>query len=208
MRDDIRIAIVDDHPLVREGLAHCIAGIRGFAIVGMGASADDAVRLVADNRPDILILDLNIKGSGHQALRDLKLRGSHTRVLILTVSEDESDLMEALRHGASGYALKGIGANDLGSVLTGLHSGDTYVSPTLGARVLASISHAAALNGHATLNPLSKREVEIHVLIRKGCCNKEIGRSLNLSEKTVKHYLTNIFRKLKVRNRTELALVN
>lgn len=208
MPDNIRIAIVDDHPLVRDGLVQAIECVEGFVVVGLGETAEDATRLVAEIRPDILILDLNIRGTGLQALRDLRLASSGTRVLVLTVSEDEADLMEALRQGASGYALKGIGAMDLRSVLRGIHLGETYVAPTLGARILAAISRTAAISCTTMSNPLSKREAEIHQLIRKGCCNKEIGRSLNLSEKTVKHYLTNMFRKLKVRNRTELALTS
>ena len=208
MQETVTVAIVDDHPLVREGLVHALEGMNGFAVVGVGESAEQAVKFVTDIRPDILVLDLNIRGSGLQALRDMRLQDRYTRVLVLTVSDDEMDLMEALRNGASGYALKGIGAADLRSVLHGIHSGESYVTPSLGARALASISRTTKARSAATANSLSKRELEIHSFIRKGCCNKEIGRSLNLSEKTVKHYLTNIFRKLKVRNRTELAIID
>lgn len=207
MPDDIRIAIVDDHPLVREGLMHAIDGVNGFVVVGQGESAEDAAHLVAEIGPDILILDLSIKGTGLQALRDMQLQDDGTRVMVLTMSEDESDVMEALRHGASGYVLKGISGADLRSVLHSIHQGATYVAPTLGARILASISRKAPAVCPSRIAPLSKRETDIYALIHKGYCNKEIGRSLNLSEKTVKHYLTNIFRKLNVRNRMELALM-
>ena len=208
MLNVIRVAIVDDHPLMREGLGQALEGIEGFAVVGFGDSAEQALRLVKDTRPDILILDLNIKGTGLQALRDLRLGTVSTRVLVLTMSEDERDLMEALRHGANGYAVKGIDASDLRSVLRRIHEGETYVAPSLGARILTSISQTAKIPTENTFSRLSKRETEIHLLIRKGHCNKEIGRSLNLSEKTVKHYLTNIFRKLNVHNRTELAMTD
>ena len=206
MSIEIRIAVVDGYPLVREGIVHAIEGVNGFAVVGLGESAEDALRLVAETRPDILILDLHIKGTGLQALRDLKLGDGGTRVLVLAASEDEADLMETLRHGASGYALKGISGAELRSVLHSIHDGGTYVTPSLGARILASISRSSKESSSSKDGPLSKRETDIYALIHKGYCNKEIGRSLSLSEKTVKHYLTNIFRKLKVRNRVELAL--
>ena len=204
----IRVAIVDDHPLMREGLHQALEGIEGFAVVGFGESAEQALCLVKDTQPDLLVLDLNIKGTGLQALRDLRLGTDSTRVLVLTMSEDERDLLEALRHGASGYAVKGIEASDLRSALRRIHEGETYVAPSLGARILTSISQTAKIPPANTFSCLSKRETEIHLLIRKGHCNKEIGRSLNLSEKTVKHYLTNIFRKLNVHNRTELAVTD
>jgi two-component system nitrate/nitrite response regulator NarL len=208
MLNVIRVAIVDDHPLMREGLGQALEGIEGFAVVGFGDSAEQALHLVKDTQPDILILDLNIKGTGLQVLRDLRLGTDSTRVLVLTISEDELDLLESLRRGASGYAVKGIEASDLRSVLRRIHEGETYVAPSLGARILTSISQTSRIPSAKTFSCLSKREAEIHLLIRKGHCNKEIGRSLNLSEKTVKHYLTNIFRKLNVQNRTELAMAN
>jgi len=208
MLNVIRVAIVDDHPLMREGLGQALEGAEGFTVVGFGDSAEQALRLVKDTQPDILILDLNIKGTGLQALHDLKQATDATRVLVLTISEDELDLLESLRRGASGYAIKGIEASDLRSVLRRIHEGETYVAPSLGARILTSISQTARIPSAKTFSCLSKREAEIHLLIRKGHCNKEIGRSLNLSEKTVKHYLTNIFRKLNVHNRTELAMAD
>lgn len=208
MSSVIRVAIVDDHPLMREGLHQALEGIEGFVVVGFGESAEQALCLVKDTQPDILVLDLNIKGTGLQALRDLRLGADSTRVLVLTMSEDELDVMEALRHGASGYAVKGIEASDLRSVLRRIHEGETYVAPSLAARILTSISQTEKIPSAKNFSSLSKREAEIHLLIRKGHCNKEIGRSLNLSEKTVKHYLTNIFRKLNVHNRTELAMAD
>lgn len=203
---EISVAVVDDHPIVREGLIQVIGGFGGFRVTGAGHSAADAIDLVRRDAPDILILDLEIPGSGIEAIRAITHAGSQTRILILTISERPQDVIEAMRLGAAGYVLKGISGDELFHVLNRLVNGIGHITPHLAARVLGSWRAAPALEIKADASILSKREGEIYVLIRRGCCNKEIGRSLNLSEKTVKHYLTNIFRKLDVRNRTELAM--
>lgn len=207
MPDNIRLAIVDGHPLVREGLVHVTESVGGFEVAAMGETAQDAVTIVATIEPDILILDLAIAGTGHQALRDIQGLGRRTRVLVLTASENEADVMEALRCGASGYALKVIGGTALRRMLQSIHLGESYVAPSLAARILSSISQSIATPRKIEDNGLSKREASIYSLIKMGYCNKEIGRSLQLSEKTIKHYLTNVYRKLGVSNRLELALL-
>ena len=203
---DIRVAIVDDHPIVCEGLFQVVSGFGGFSVTGMGHTAADAIDLARRTAPDILILDLGIPGSGVAAIREITRIQPGTRILILTISEHPQDVQDALRQGASGYVLKGISGDELCRVLIGLFNGLGHITPHLGARIIASISQPPALEIDAGTIALSKREVEIYTLIRRGFCNKEIGRFLSLSEKTVKHYLGNIFRKLNVRNRTELAL--
>ena len=203
---DITVAVVDDHPIVCEGLMHVIASFSGFRVTGTGHTATDAIDMVQRDAPDILILDLGIPGTGLAAIREIMRSRPRTRILVLTISEQPQDVLDAMRFGASGYVLKGICGDELCQVLNRLANGVAHITPHLGARILASIGSLPALEAEADTSILSKRESEIYVLIRRGCCNKEIGRSLNLSEKTVKHYLTNIFRKLDVRNRTELAM--
>ncbi|TNC68238.1 response regulator [Rubellimicrobium roseum] len=208
MVDQIKIGVVDDHPLVREGIVYAIGTSDDIQVVAQGATAEEALRLVRQHEPDILLLDLSIPGLGLVALREIKRLEIGTKVVILTVSEDNGDVLEALRCGASGYILKGISGTDLKDALRRIHGAEPYVSPELGARLLSDISRNLETVNSKRSNRLSEREREIFKLVRRGYCNKEIGNSLNISEKTVKHYMTNIFKKLDVRNRTELALLN
>ncbi|MBP1807419.1 response regulator [Rubellimicrobium aerolatum] len=208
MSDLLRIAIVDDHPLVREGVAHAIDGSGQARVVAQGSTAQEAIQIVRDHDPDVLLLDLSLPGSGLSALREIAQSGARTKVVILTVSEENGDVLEALRSGASGYILKGISGTELRSAIQRVHGAGSYVSPELGARMLADISrNVEVVNAKRSIR-LSEREHEVCRLVRRGLCNKEIGSKLDISEKTVKHYLTNIFKKLDVRNRTELALLD
>ena len=200
------VAVVDDHPIVREGLIQVIRGFGGFRVTGAGHTAADAVELARRDAPDILVLDLGIPGSGIEAIRAITQARLRTRILVLTISERPQDVMEAMRLGAAGYVLKGISGDELQQVMNRLVNGIGHITPHLAARILGAQDRMPEPRIEVDAGILSKREGEIYVLIRRGCCNKEIGRSLNLSEKTVKHYLTNIFRKLDVRNRTELAM--
>mgnify|MGYP002717572885 CR=1 FL=1 len=211
MRDiplrDITVAVVDDHPIVCEGLVRVISDCDGFQVVGVAGTASDAKALLRDRAPDLLVLDLDIPGSGLSVLADIARSGIATAVVVLSVSENPGDVTGALRLGAAGYVLKGIGGGPLCEVLRSVATGGSYVTPHLAARLLAAVeppAPAARTSGDAPA--LSRREAEIHALVRQGCCNKDIGRRLSLSEKTIKHYLTNMFRKLDVHNRTELAL--
>ena len=201
----IRVAVVDDHPLVREGIIHAV-GATGddITVVGEGATAAEAVELVRTLAPDVLLLDLSIPGLGLAALGEMARMQFPTRVIVLTASEDSGDVMEALRHGVSGYILKGICGSDLKDIIRRVHRSERYVSPELAARLLSDLSRPSVRPDDC----LSRREAEIVRLVRQGCCNKDIAKHLDISEKTVKHYMTTIFRKLEVRNRTELAVLN
>jgi DNA-binding NarL/FixJ family response regulator len=203
---DITVAVVDDHPIVCEGLVRVISDCPGFQIVGTAATASAAKALALDLAPDLLLLDLGIPGLGLSIIADIARGGTGTSVVVLSASENPDDVICALRQGAAAYILKGIGGATLCEVLRTVASGSGYVTPHLAARLIASMETLATAGPPDEARILSKREAEIHALIRQGCCNKDIGRRLSLSEKTVKHYLTNMFRKLDVRNRTELAL--
>ncbi len=204
MPETIRVAVVDDHPLVREGIVHAISSSDDMQVVGQGGTAGEAVDLVRLIGLDILLLDLSIPGLGISALEAVNSLPVHAKVIVLTVSEDSGDVLEALRNGACGYVLKGISGTDLRDVVRRVHRAERYVSPELGARLLSDLSR----NTFRSSSSLSRRETDIVQLIRRGCCNKDIANRLRISEKTVKHYLTTIFRKLEVRNRTELALLD
>jgi two-component system nitrate/nitrite response regulator NarL len=207
MGDRIRVAIVDDHPLFREGVAHTLAGGHGIEIVGQGASADDALQLARDLLPDVILLDISMPGGGLNAAREIAAACPATRIVMLTVSE-EDDLLAALKAGARAYALKGVSGRELASILRAVHAGEVYVTPTLASSLLFEMTRAP--KSRPIVNPLdelTERERQILELVAAGHSNREVGSRLYLTEKTVKHYMTNILHKLQVRNRVEAALL-
>ena len=201
-----RVAIVDDHPLFREGVAQTLRAHPMIEVVGEGMTADEAIRLVERLAPDVLLLDLTIPGCGLSVLK--AVAGGSTRVLILTASEHDDDLLGALEAGARGYALKGIGGDDLVRVVQAVAAGEVYVPPSLAAGLLIGVARGTRLPAapSSPLEELSERERQVLDLLASGQSNREIGDSLHLTEKTVKHYVTAILQKLNVRNRVEAAL--
>ncbi|MER8724102.1 MULTISPECIES: response regulator transcription factor [unclassified Mesorhizobium] len=203
----IRLAIVDDHPLFREGVVRTLDQIGGFEIVGEGSSRDDALRIVEDRRPDILLMDISVPGGGLAVIEPALERHSALKIVMLTVSEENQHVMAALQSGARGYVLKGVGSRTLAAILRTVASGERYVCPQLSARLLADLSaqskEPAKVDG---LAELTSREREILTLVAAGLSNKRIGLRLNLHEKTIKHHMTRILAKLNVSNRTEAAM--
>lgn len=205
----VRIVLADDHPLFRGGVARTLEEEPDLEVVGEGASAEEAVALVERHMPDVACLDISMPGGGIEAARRIGAAFPAVRIVMLTVSEEEEDVMAALRAGARGYVLKGVGGSDLVSVLRGVARGESYVSPSLAARVLAAMQ-TPMQGGAAEADPLAeltRREEQILRHVSRGLSNKEIGRELDLQEKTVKHYMTNILQKLQVRNRVEAAIL-
>jgi len=200
----IRIAIVDDHPLFREGVARSLGEIGGFEVVGEGASAEDAERLVAAMRPDIVLLDISMPGGGLAAAANIMTGHPGQKIVMLTVSEANADVAQALNAGARGYVLKGVGSKALAEILSNVAAGESYVSPTLSARLLSNLLHPTNAD---RFMQLTDRETEILRLVAKGLSNKEVAKRTSLQEKTVKHHMTRILHKLNVRNRTEAALL-
>jgi two-component system nitrate/nitrite response regulator NarL len=202
----IRVAIVDDHPLFRAGVARSLAETGEFEVVAEGASRDDAVNLVSKCEPEIVLLDISIPGGGIEALTAIMHARPSQKVIMLTVSEAGGDVTRALRAGARGYVLKGIEANALADILTSVASGEGYVSPALSARLLSSDSFGDG-ETVSPIDELDERQQLILRLVSTGLSNKEIALKIDCHEKTVKHQLTRIFSKLKVSNRTEAAMV-
>lgn len=208
MGSAIRVAVVDDHPLYREGVIATLKSLQDFQIVGYGACTDDAFRIAREHAPDILLLDIGMPGNGLVAVQ--KLAGSHplVKVVVLTVSEDENDVSVAMKAGAMGYILKGVTGRELAQTVREIHQGARYVSPSLAARILGQPSADIVISKKPSgLAELTNRELEIASHVARGLTNKEVGRVLVLSEKTVKHHMTSIMQKLQVRNRSEVVLI-
>lgn len=203
----MRIVLIDDHPLFREGVAYTLAAQPDMTVVAQGENGDEALRLVAEHAPDVLLLDLNIPGGGGiAAARAIAAAHPATRIVMLTASVDEDDLAAAMRAGARGYILKGVAARELVGIVRAVFGGQGYVAPSLAASLLAG-SSASAAPPPDPLASLTERERQILDGVAEGLSNKEIAARLYLSVKTVKHYMTIIMEKLGVRNRTEAALV-
>lgn len=204
MSDPITIVVADDHPLFREGVITSLESVAGLEVIGQAQNADDAVRLVRDQLPDIALLDVTMPGSGIEAARSIAAAYPATRIIMLTVSEDEDDLLAAMKAGAAGYVLKGVSAHELASVVRAVSAGEVYVAPSLAFGLLRELSRPKA---NDPLAELSARERQVLELVASGLSNQEIGIRLGLTEKTIKHYMTNILTKLQVRSRVEAALL-
>ncbi len=207
MPNPIRTALVDDHPLFREGVRLTLGHMADFAVVAEGATADDAIHIARTAAPEIILMDVRMPGSGIAAAAALAETNPEIKIVLLTASESESDVTAAMAAGVRGYVLKGVGGLELAEILRAVHAGQFYVAPALAAVMLRRIrqpgSQAAAIDANENL---TAREDQILNLVAQGLTNKEIARKLNISEKTVKHYMTLIMQKMQVRNRVEAVL--
>ncbi len=206
MTNPIRTAIVDDHPLFREGVAKLLARTPGVEIVADGSTAVDALNIAKQLAPDVLLLDLKLPDDGVGAASTIAREHPSVRIVILTASDCDSDVAAMLQLGVHGYLLKGCTGQEIVRAVQRVYAGEFYVTPSLAARLLTEMSTPAPKAGDGS-EELSSREEIILAQVSKGLTNKEIARALNLREKTVKHYMTNIMQKLGVRNRLEAVLM-
>jgi DNA-binding NarL/FixJ family response regulator len=207
MKAKIRVAVIDDHPLFREGVVHILTTCPDFEVVAQGGSAKEAVEIAKTRDPDILVLDVSIPGDGIAALEEIVATVAEIKVMMLTVSVGEIDVVRALSLGARGYVVKGISGSELLQALHFICEGERYLSPSLGAKLLSDIGLGKMSSQEVVLGPLTTREGEVLSFLGQGLSNKEIGSRLRLSEKTVKHYMTSVLQKLRVRSRLEAALL-
>lgn len=204
----IRIVVADDHPIYREGVARSLADDPELEVVAQAQDADAAVEETQRLKPDLVLLDVSMPaGGGISALLRIMALPEPPRVAMLTASEEDDDVMQALKAGAIGYVLKGIGSRELVRLVKDMAGGQSYVSPMLAARILNAMRSRSQQIAVSPLDDLSKREEDILRLVAQGKSNKEVGRDLDLQEKTVKHYMTSILQKLHVRNRVEAAVL-
>ncbi|WP_091844519.1 response regulator [Palleronia pelagia] len=205
MTAKIHIVVADDHPLFRGGVVMTLQEHGGFVVVAQAGTADEAVAAVEAHMPEVILLDISMPGSGLAAASEIARRFPAVAIVMLTASEADEDLLTALKAGARGYALKGVSEDELTGILQSVAGGASYVPPALAGRVLAALQDRRS----ATLpevEDLTDREAEILRHVAHGQSNKEIARALDLQEKTIKHYMTNILQKLQVRNRVEAAM--
>ncbi len=209
-KNPIRVLVVDDHTLFRRGLIALLGQEAGVEVVGEAADAGEALRCAQTLRPDLILLDNHMPGvSGLALLPTLRAELPAARVLMLTVSEDEQDLVDALRNGAQGYLLKTADGDELAAALIRTMRGESVVSGEMSHKLLNVLrgSAAPAPGTLATDEPsLSPRELEILRELTLGASNKEVGRKLGISESTVKIHVQHILRKLKLSSRVQAAV--
>jgi DNA-binding NarL/FixJ family response regulator len=203
----LRVLVVDDHDVFRGGLSKLL-GEQGLDVVAEAASGEEALRLVTRVTPDVVVMDLSLPGmSGIEATRRIVAEAPSTRVLILTISGDESHVTEAILGGACGYLLKDASIHEIVNGIHATAAGESLISPRVATKLLdqiraISVSEAAAASGAK----LSDREIEVLRLVAAGKDNAEIGEQLFISPQTVKNHISNILAKLQIENRIQAAV--
>jgi two-component system nitrate/nitrite response regulator NarL len=204
----IRLIVADDHPLFRDGVVRSLEESGCCSVVAQAGTADEAVRLVGEKKPDMVLLDLSMPGGGQAAATRIGEIAPEVKIVVLTASEDDDDILSALKAGAKGYVLKGVSSAALAEIVTNVAAGESYVSPSLAVRLLTEMrTDTAAKPAEDPMSRLTAREEEILRLVARGLSNKAVARDLDLQEKTVKHHMTRILNKLQVKNRTEAAIL-
>ena len=205
MADPIRVLIVDDHSVVREGLRAFLELQAGLEVVGEAADGEEAIEAGARLRPDVILMDLVMPQlGGVAAMRRLREQVPGARIIVLTSFLDDDKLLPALRAGAAGYLLKNAEPHEIARAVRASHAGEALLDPVVAARLVETL---AADDGQEPLDRLTPREREVLVLIGRGYSNKRIANELELSEKTVKTHVGHVLAKLGVTDRTQAAVV-
>ncbi|MET0840227.1 MAG: response regulator transcription factor [Marmoricola sp.] len=203
MTAPLRVVVVDDHPLYREGLATALESMPGVEVVGEAGDGETALEVVGRLRPSVVLMDLHMPGTnGIDTTRELVRRDPDVAVLVLTMLEGEESVFAALRAGARGYLLKGAGRAEIERAIRTVAEGEVVFSPAVAGRVLAWFRSGASAGDVATPFPeLTEREREVLDLVARGLTNAEIARRLVVSDKTVRNHVSNVFAKLHVTDR-------
>ncbi len=204
---NIRILLTDDHTLFRQGVKNLLSVEPGFEIAGEASNATEAIARAAETRPDIVLMDIGMPGlSGFEATRQIRRDRPETKILFLTMYDDEEYLAECMEAGASGYVLKDSPADQLTSAIRDVHRGGSYLSPRMLAHLVDDFrSQVRTETRRSRFASLTKREKEILKLLAEGNSVKEIASNLNLSVKTVEAHKFNLMRKLDLHNKAQLV---
>jgi DNA-binding NarL/FixJ family response regulator len=204
-----RVLLVDDHDLFRTGLAKLLLE-QGVHVIGEAGTGDAALRLVHELSPDVVVMDLNMPGlTGVEATREISASAPRTRVVVLTISEDDDDIVDAVMAGACGYLLKNSTVQELVAGIAAAADGDSLISPQVGTKVLQQLratTTGVRRGGDPPRVELSERELDVLRLIAIGKDNAQIAQELFISPKTVKNHISNILMKLQIENRIQAAV--
>jgi NarL family two-component system response regulator LiaR len=205
MAENIRVLIVDDHAIVREGQRALIDSEPGIEVLGEAANGIEAVEMALSLQPDVILLDLVMPGKeGIEVIKDIKSGNPELRILVLTSFSEDEKVYAAIKAGASGYLLKDSSPTEILSAIHKVYLGEMPIQPSIAKKLMREIQRSSNLP--PTQEPLTEREVEILKLVAQGLPNQEIAESLVISERTVRTHVTNILGKLHLANRTQAAL--
>ncbi|MFZ6002387.1 MAG: response regulator [Actinomycetota bacterium] len=202
----IRLLLADDHRMLREGLRRSMVD-QGFDVVGEADNGEEAVRLVAELKPDVVLMDVSMPElDGVEATRIICASDAPTRVIMLTMHADTDVLADAIRAGASGYLVKDCSTDEVAEAVRMTANGDTALSPQLAATMLSEVRRMEVPNPAEEDRIITKREEEVLQHIADGCSTPEVAERLYISQKTVKNHLASIYQKLDARDRTQAVL--
>jgi DNA-binding NarL/FixJ family response regulator len=208
--DAIRVLIVDDHALFRRGLQLVLEAEADIMVVGEAGDGPEAVRRAEQMTPDVVLMDVRMpRGSGIEATGAIKSALPSTKILMLTISDEEGDLYEAIKAGASGYLLKEISIEEVAGAVRRVHEGQSLISPPMASKLLNEFAALVKRKDERSQMPsprLTERELEVLKLVAKGMNNRDIGAELFISENTVKNHVRNILEKLHLHSRMEAVV--
>jgi DNA-binding NarL/FixJ family response regulator len=200
----IRVVLADDHAVVRKGIREFLEASGNIRVVAEAADGEEAIALVAQQAPDVAVLDVQMPGlTGIDATRRIKAEFPGVRVLILTAYDDDPYIFALLQAGASGYVLKTADSDELVNAVRAVFRGESALDPVVAQKVVQQLTSGRPLGAQNTVEPLTEREIEVLHLAAKGLTNKAIGQALGISDRTVQGHLANIYGKLDAGSRTE-----
>ncbi len=212
--EPIRVLIADDHALFRRGLEMVLAEDEGIQLVGQACDGAEAVQVAGEAVPDVVLMDIRMpKTSGIEAARQMKEVAPSAKIVMLTISDEEDDLFEAIRAGASGYLLKDIPLDEVADAVRSVHGGQSLINPSMAGKLLSEFATLARREEdgqavkHVAAPKLTDREMEVLRLVARGMNNRDIARELFISENTVKNHVRNILEKLQIHSRMEAVMI-
>ena len=212
--DPIRVLIADDHALFRRGLEMVLAEEDDIDVVGQASDGTEAVAKAGEALPDVVLMDIRMpKSSGIQACRAMKEVAPSSKIVMLTISDEEEDLFEAIRAGASGYLLKDIPLDEVADTVRAVDGGQSLINPSMAAKLLTEFAALARRDGEerpeqqVPAPKLTDREMQVLKLVAKGMNNRDIAKELFISENTVKNHVRNILEKLQIHSRMEAVMI-
>jgi DNA-binding NarL/FixJ family response regulator len=211
--EPIRAMIVDDHALFRRGLEMVLEEERDIELVGQASDGAEAVEKAAESLPDVVLMDIRMpRSSGIEACRAMKEAAPSAKIVILTISDEEEDLFEAIRAGASGYLLKDIPLDEVADAVRAVHGGQSLINPSMAGKLLTEFAALARHDDEERAQEvpaprLTEREMQVLKLVARGMNNRDIAKELFISENTVKNHVRNILEKLQIHSRMEAVMV-
>jgi DNA-binding NarL/FixJ family response regulator len=202
----IRVAVVDDQRLFTKGISGLVDMLPGVGVVGVAFDGEEAVALCREKEPDVVLMDISMpKMDGISATREIKDLLPQTAIIILTGHEEDEHVFEGIKAGAQGYLLKDSEPENLSRAIRTVHAGDTIIAPELAQKMLSTFQSGGP-RGSRLAPPLTERELEVIRALAQGMSDRQIARSLDISEKTVRNHTSNIYRKLHIFDRTQAVI--